>query len=293
MRPNLKTYLVSIVLAAVVAYGVTKMVGAPTMVVTKSETVYDRALRNGTIRCGYIVYPPYLSKDPNTGVMSGPSYDVAEALAKELSLKLDWVEETGWGTFQEGLKANRFDLMCVPVWQTGGRARVALLSEPVYYNAEFAVARDNDSRFDHDLNSINNSAVRIMVEDNNPVQMTRRMRFPLAQEIALPEMSNAADAPMSVATGKADIYFDNIVNVRKFNVSADTKLKIVGGGQPLRVYGNVFAVKQGEYDFKAALDAAIAALRNSGELSNIVGKYAPDILDGQPSYAEPKTTTAP
>jgi ABC-type amino acid transport substrate-binding protein len=178
--------------------------------------------------------------------------------------------------------------MCVPVWQSGGRARAALLSEPVYYNAMYAFAREEDHRFDHNVESINKPDVRIIIEDNNPVQATRQLRFPLAQELSLPEVSNPADAPMSVATNKADIYFDNIVNFTKFNAVSPHKLKIVANGQPLRVFANVFAVKLGEFSFKAALDSTIESLRNSGELSVIISKYTPYMLDSQPTYAEPK-----
>ncbi|MCB1556441.1 MAG: hypothetical protein KDJ15_03915, partial [Alphaproteobacteria bacterium] len=40
------------------------------------DSGYDRVMRTGTIRCGYIAFPPYLMQDLNTGEFSGLAYDL-------------------------------------------------------------------------------------------------------------------------------------------------------------------------------------------------------------------------
>lgn len=35
------------------------------------ESAYDRVMRTGTIRCGYFIWPPGFSIDPNVGKRSG------------------------------------------------------------------------------------------------------------------------------------------------------------------------------------------------------------------------------
>lgn len=40
------------------------------------ETAYDRIMRTGVIRCGYIPYAPGLTKDLKTGEFGGIFYDL-------------------------------------------------------------------------------------------------------------------------------------------------------------------------------------------------------------------------
>lgn len=43
------------------------------------ETAFERIMRTGTMRCGYVVWAPYLSVDPKTGQMGGVAYDYTMA----------------------------------------------------------------------------------------------------------------------------------------------------------------------------------------------------------------------
>lgn len=72
---------------------------------TGKESVYDRVIRTRAIRCGYIILPPEFSKDVNTGVFSGASYDIAEEIGRRLHLKVDWTEEVNFQTAATGLQS--------------------------------------------------------------------------------------------------------------------------------------------------------------------------------------------
>jgi len=54
---------------------------------SKSDSVYDRVIQSGKIRCGYCVYNPGCLKDPATGKLSGIGVDALEVVAKNLGLK--------------------------------------------------------------------------------------------------------------------------------------------------------------------------------------------------------------
>ncbi|MBM3602920.1 MAG: amino acid ABC transporter substrate-binding protein, partial [Alphaproteobacteria bacterium] len=240
----------------------------------KQSSAFDRIVRTKTIRCGYITYPPYLIKDPNTGEFSGVAFDFMTAIAKELDTKLEWVEEVGWGTFQEGLKGNRYDVMCVPVWQSGQRAQVALLTKPLYYNGLYAAARADDNRFDKGIDSINQPDVRVAVVDGDVTQAVRKQLFPKSQEVATTQLSDKAQEVLSVATKKADIVFVNLDQLNRYNKSATDKLQLVLTAKPVRLFANSLAVNLGEHDLKAALDATIEAVTNSGQTSQILSQYS-------------------
>src|SRR5580693_5757716 len=119
-RRRMKSILF-VILIVIAAFGVEKFVlssGHLTQIKTesaKAETTYDRVIRTGVLRCGYTPYSVGLMKDPNSGQLSGIYYDVITRLADNLKLKVDWVEEVGWGSQIEGLNTNRYDLICSPV----------------------------------------------------------------------------------------------------------------------------------------------------------------------------------
>lgn len=42
----------------------------PAAAETGKESAYECVMRTGTLRCGYILLPPEMNKDPNTGALS-------------------------------------------------------------------------------------------------------------------------------------------------------------------------------------------------------------------------------
>src|SRR5271163_434927 len=83
---------------------------------SRSESVYDRVIRSGKIRCGYTVDPPGCLKDPNSGKLSGIGIDTLETVGKHLGLTVEWTEEVDWGTMIEGLETGRYDMIATPIW---------------------------------------------------------------------------------------------------------------------------------------------------------------------------------
>src|SRR5271167_4377726 len=77
----------------------------------QKESLYDRVIRTGKIRCAYVIYYPDCIKDPNTGKLSGIGIEAIELIAKKLGLTAEWTEEVGWGTMMEGLQTGRYDLI--------------------------------------------------------------------------------------------------------------------------------------------------------------------------------------
>jgi len=55
----------------------------------EKESAFDRVMRTKTLRCGYTIYPPFFSKDPNTGEFSGLFHDFTEQIGKELGIKIE------------------------------------------------------------------------------------------------------------------------------------------------------------------------------------------------------------
>lgn len=250
------------------------------------ESVYDRVMKTGTLRCGYVVWGDQLQKDPNTGEMSGMTYDLVNAVGRELGLKIEWTEETGWGTFAEGLNTGRYDMMCTLVWASGDRAKAALLTKPLAFTAMYAFARADDDRFESGLQSLNDPAVSIAVVEGDPTQSLRARRFPNAKEVALSASTDMGAYLLTVPTGKADVMLGDSAVVAKYNESAapEAKLKATAGGTPVQMFSDVFAVKNGEERLQYLINIAIDIVNNSGEGPAIVGPHGPTFLPAAPAY---------
>ncbi len=167
-------------LAVIVLSGCDPVSGSAKKTPDVSTSVFDRIMETKTLRCGYIVYPPSLIKDVNTGAFSGISYDIITRLAKDLGLNVEWKEEVGPASMIEGLNTGRYDLMCTSVWTDSLRGTVALFTTPVYYTAMNVYARTGDNRFNGNLAAINSPSITIATLDGGLAARIASEDYPLA-----------------------------------------------------------------------------------------------------------------
>jgi ABC-type amino acid transport substrate-binding protein len=144
---------------------------------TDKESAYDRVMRTGTIKCGYFLYPPVLMKDPNSGKFSGIFYDYIEALAKNLSLKVDWAEEIGLADYPAALESGRIDAYCAGTWIRGSRARVHDYIEPLYYLPLYVYVRKDDHRFDKNPHILNDPQYTLAILEGGATETVRQELF--------------------------------------------------------------------------------------------------------------------
>ena len=85
-----------VAVAAVVAVGTASYIGSRHATKNAAPDTFERVTSSGVLRCGYVVYPPGLINDPNTGKISGIFPDVLEQAAHNLGLKVDGSIRT-WG----------------------------------------------------------------------------------------------------------------------------------------------------------------------------------------------------
>ncbi|HOO51347.1 MAG TPA: transporter substrate-binding domain-containing protein, partial [Alphaproteobacteria bacterium] len=168
----------------------------------EKETSYERVVRTGTIRCGYIGWKPYYYyndvNDPST--RTGMNVDLMNEIGKVLGLKIEWTEEAGWGNIGEGLKAGRYDLICTSMWPDPPKYQNFLLSRPLYYSAIYPWVRNDDKRFDGHAEKINDPSVKIAVIDGGPSESMAKQFFPEASLAGVSPMAQSAEFYMMVTS---------------------------------------------------------------------------------------------
>lgn len=254
------------------------------------QSVYNRVLSSGTIRAGYITYAPVAIKDPNTGKLSGIFVDALEEIGRRLNLKVEWVEEVGYGNMFEGLQADRYDILGSGLWRNATRGKAAYFSEPLFFNAIRVWVRADEKRFT-DLQSLNSPDVRIAVQDAAIEDIIAKSDFPKAQRVSIPQLDQWSENLMNITSGKADATFAELGVITPFLKQNPGTLKELNVGRPIRVFASSFAFKMGDNEFKSMIDSAVEEIINDGTMDKILQKYetAPgEQLRTAPSYAFPQ-----
>jgi len=265
--------VISLVMSFVVRYV------APTSggeAVAAKESVYDRVLRTGVLRCGYADWPPAgFVKNPQTGEVSGIMADVTEAVAAKLNLKVEWTENTGWGSFIESLRDHRIDVFCSGPWQNAARGRYVGFSVPVFYSAVYPYVAASDHRFDKDLSAANAPTIRISAMDGEMSDIIAKERFPKAVEISVPQLGQYTDIFMNVATHKADIVFNEPSIAASYMASNPNSLRLAQD-RPFQTFPTCLAVDIHEVHLRDMLNSALVELQNQGVVDEIISKYSTD-----------------
>ncbi len=262
----------SAAVAAPTAAIISKSVQPPSMAVPK-ETAYERVIRTNTLRCGYGFWEPGLSRDPATGKIRGIFYEYLEAIGRHTGLKIEWTEEVGWGDFPTALNEGRIDAMCFGAWPKATTAREVLFTESTYYLPINAYVRAGDMRFDHAIDKVDAPSIKISTMDSELSSELARSRFPKAQTLSVPQISDSSVLLLNVATGKADITFTDAWTGSNFMSKNPGKLRVVTLDRPLRLFGHTIPVARGEHSLVSLLNAATDEIMASGEFAAIVQRY--------------------
>lgn len=235
--------------------------------------VYSRVLSSGVIRCGYVPYPPGLIKDPNNGHITGVFADAVQEAATNLNLRVEWTEEVGWGSMVEGLNANRYDMICSPVWANSSRARVADFTVPLFYSGIGAYVRADNHRLNQ-ISDLNAASVRISTIDGEMSAIIAAAQFPNAPTVSLPQTSNDAQLLLNVVENRADVTFVEPYIAMQFMQTHPGALRNIAADHPLRVFGNTMMYRKGEERFGSMMSGALTELVNSGRVDTLLNQYA-------------------
>lgn len=268
-KVNWRTVLVSVILSIVAVY----LILPNSLSNTKKESVYEKVMRTGKIRCGYWHWPPLLSVDSSTKQVSGIFYDYMEELGRLLDLDVEWTAEAGWGTYPQDLEAGRFDAMCGGVWPTSTILKKVDFTTPIYYIPIGVYTKKGDTRFDYNLDRANKPDTKVSAIDGLVTMRIAKSDFGDAQLLSYPQLTPTSEMLLSVANGKADITFTDKITVGEFMKNNPGLLQEVKLDKPIRIFGNTSAVLKGEQDFLNMLNYANEELINSGIIDKILEKY--------------------
>jgi ABC-type amino acid transport substrate-binding protein len=242
----------------------------------KTETAYDRVMRTGTLRCAYAIYPPYLTKDANSGKIGGVMAEMMAGFELTSGIKIEWGPEIDWANIAPTLQTGKADAFCAGMWLTPGRGKVVAGSKPIFFNIVEAYARQDDKRFDNNRDRINKPDVRISVNLGDVSEEIAIQSFPLAQRVYIGEMGGQEQLFIDVANNKADMTVSGPTNLSTYNLNnAKIALRKIEFDEPLRTFQNVIGVDIHEQALLNLINATLVSVITSGihdrALKNNVG----------------------
>jgi ABC-type amino acid transport substrate-binding protein len=240
---------------------------------TSQDRAYKRVMDTKTLRVAYISYPPSFLKDANTGTYSGIMHEVLQEMAKRMDLKVDYAEETAWGTMLEAVNGGRVDVVCTGLWPNATRGKFVDFTAAVYFSPIKAYVRAGNTAFDGKLTAINAKGVKIATIDGEMTSIISKTDFPEATADSHPQTTDIAQMLLEVGTGKADVTFVETAVAAGFLQKNPGMVEEVKNIAPIRVFPNVMMVSKDEGKLLSTLNTAMDEVANTGVVDRIVAKY--------------------
>ena len=213
--------------------------------------------------------PPHGFLDPITGTLRGVMFEVAEAVAKRMGLKATFTEVPFGGLIGD-MTSGRSDLMSAPLFITPQRAEVLDFSTPVYGWGEGLVTKAGNTKAYPDLAALSGDTAGAQV---STVQLDMLRQVPGIKDVkTYPDMVTLLG---DLRAGRIDVALVDPPSVayqlRARNLTG--QLRLVDGYKPVNRWQVGMAVAKGNVELLAAVNAALADVKGSGELLRILTSW--------------------
>jgi ABC-type amino acid transport substrate-binding protein len=232
-------------------------------------SVVDKIRATHVLKAAYIVYPPFVYKDPNSGSLSGYFIDLMNQVAAFGDFKMDY-EEAKWSTMVSGLESKRYDIVVSGIFPTIPRSFSVAFAKPIMYVGLGAVVPASDTT-DWTPEKLAKPGLRIAVVSGEVGHEYVKRVLPDAKPTVL-DTADISRAAAEVAYGRADIAISESITASEF-ASQNPKVKAVFVRNPLEIFGSTVMVRRGDPDWLNFLNTAIDFLEASGNLQRLEAKY--------------------
>lgn len=142
-----------------------------------ASATIDKIVKNGKLRIGVAVAPPWLLQDPATNKYFGPAVDISEKIASLLNVEVEYVP-SNWDVLIAGLQADKFDLAGAPMFATEARMKVIDFMSYTSAGTCYFVKKDNTKI--NSLSDLNDPSVTIVTFTGTGTEEGIRKSYPKA-----------------------------------------------------------------------------------------------------------------
>jgi cystine transport system substrate-binding protein len=208
-------------------------------------------------------YRPFSYHDEGSGDLVGYDVEVAEAVAEKLGLDISF-QETQWDAIFAGLEAGRFDVIANQVSINPEREESYLFSTPYSVSPGVIVVKEGDDS----ISSFDDLAGK------TTAQSLTSNWYTLAQEAGanVEAVEGWAQAVALLEQGRVDATInDKLTYLDYVNTNGQSGLAVAA--ETDEASESAFALTKDKEALQAAIDDALAELRDEGVLAELGEKY--------------------
>ena len=232
------------------------------------------ALAEDTVKFGVAAepYPPFTVKGAD-GKWSGWEVDMRDAVCKQMNVKCEWVE-TAWDGIIPALQAKKFDVIWSSMSITGERMKTIDFTDK-YYNTPANIIGPKDSTATPDEAGMKGKTIGAQVSTIH-VDYVNKYFKPVAKEVKTYQTQDEVN--QDLAAGRIDADMADSLTLQAFLDSDAGKAccKLLGSVKDdpaILGTGVGGGMRKEDGDLKGKINAAIKAIRASGEYATITKKY--------------------
>ena len=238
-----------------------------------ADNAYDRVMKTGVLNCGYILWPGMVSRDPNTGVMSGYMVDAIEEIGRKYGFKVEWKREFFLGQQVAELGRSDIDALCGPDGTINYREGAFVdYSHSLGYYKVYVWGRADDKRLTS-REQLNDPSIQFSGLDGDLSAIYVPEFFPRAKLLSLPQSTDYSVVLQNVVDGKADAVIMDYYTVVLYERTNGHRLRRIDNA-PFSSFSVNFTVRKGEGKLLAMLNQGIDLLNQFGVLKRLMDKYA-------------------
>lgn len=212
----------------------------------RQKTRWEVIKERGVMRCSYVPYFDYFMRNDD-GTYSGKFYEIISKIADDNNIKLEFVEQSGYGTLTQRLDLGYIDIFCSPTWPSTERKLEMFFSQSLMKSHVYAYMRADSPYAQQDLETLKqNQKLRIAVKENDIHEQLAQKYFPHARLVRVPQLSHIEEVMNFVKENRADMTFWDDALVKKYcegnNISESTFVQKSFDDTPIATYDNCYAL---------------------------------------------------
>ncbi|ALV06937.1 amino acid ABC transporter substrate-binding protein (PAAT family) [Roseateles depolymerans] len=210
------------------------------------------------------VWPDYYGitfRNPYTGQLSGIDVDLSEAFAKDLGVKLRYVESS-FATLIDDVTKGRCDIAMFAIGVTPQR-RERLAFSTAYLQSDIYGITTRSSRLVKSWDDIDQPGVAVAVQAGTFMEPVMTARLKQARLVVIrPPKTREAE----LAAGRIDVFMTDYPYSRRLLENADW-MRLIPPPKPFHVIPYAYAVRPGDEPWLARINAFVAAIKADGRLT--------------------------
>ncbi|MEI6201446.1 MAG: ABC transporter substrate-binding protein [Enhydrobacter sp.] len=235
----------------------------------QAESPREQAIRSaGKIQV--CIWPGYFAisyRDPRTGILEGIDIDLARNLARDLGVEASFVDSSH-ARFMNDLDAGRCDVAMFGIGVTPQRRERVDFTAPYLRSGLYGVTNLNNQRI-NGWDDLDQPGVTVAVLAGTYMEplMRRLLKTATVSVVAAPATREA-----EVKAGRADALIADYPYTRLM-VRTYEWARVIEPSRPVALTDYAYAVRKGDPQWLARVDAFVAAIKRNGRLAEAAATH--------------------